>query len=71
MVHRPPRNGKAHFDAQGQGLNGALDRLLMLTWIIFLKFLDDLEIQREGEAKLAEKKFKPAIEPPRQGKAEG
>jgi type I restriction enzyme M protein len=45
-------------------LNGDLDRLPMLTWIMFLKFLDDLELQREGEAKLAGKKFKPAIEPP-------
>jgi hypothetical protein len=35
-----------------KGLNGDLDRLPMLTWIMFLKFLDDLEIQREGEAKL-------------------
>jgi type I restriction enzyme M protein len=35
----------------------------MLTWIMFLKFLDDLELQREGEAKLTTKKFKPAIEP--------
>src|SRR5881628_1800797 len=47
-----------------KGLNGDLDRLPMLTWIMFLKFLDDLEIEREGEAKLAGKKFKPAIEPP-------
>jgi len=47
-----------------KGLNGDLDRLPMLTWIMFLKFLDDLEIQREGEARLAGKKFKPAIEPP-------
>jgi type I restriction enzyme M protein len=47
-----------------KGLNGDLDRLPMLTWIMFLKFLDDLEIQREGEAKLAGKKFKPAIESP-------
>src|SRR5271156_5045964 len=47
-----------------KGLNGDLDRLPMLTWIMFLKFLDDLEVQREGEAKLAGKKFKPAIEPP-------
>ena len=35
---------------QGYGrqavLNGDLDRLPMLTWIMFLKFLDDLEIQR-------------------------
>lgn len=47
-----------------KGLNGDLDRLPMLTWIMFLKFLDDLELQREDEAKLAGKKFKPAIESP-------
>ena len=47
-----------------KGLNGDLDRLPMLTWIMFLKFLDDLESQREGEAQLAGKKFKPAIDPP-------
>ena len=47
-----------------KGLNGDLDRLPMLTWIMFLKFLDDLEIQREGEAKLVGKKFKPAVESP-------
>src|SRR6267154_5783712 len=47
-----------------KGLNGDLDRLPMLTWVMFLKFLDDLEIQREDEAKLAGKKFKAAIEPP-------
>jgi type I restriction enzyme M protein len=47
-----------------KGLNGDLDRLPMLTWIMFLKFLDDLEIQREEESKLASKKFKAAIEPP-------
>ncbi|HEY5912051.1 MAG TPA: class I SAM-dependent DNA methyltransferase [Verrucomicrobiae bacterium] len=47
-----------------KGLNGDLDRLPMLTWVMFLKFLDDLEIQREGETQLSGKKFKPAIEPP-------
>lgn len=47
-----------------KGLNGDLDRLPMLTWIMFLKFLDDLELQREDEVKLAGKKFKPAIEAP-------
>ena len=47
-----------------KGLNGDLDRLPMLTWIMFLKFLDDLELQRETEAELAGKKFRPAIEPP-------
>ena len=47
-----------------KGLNGDLDRLPLLTWIMFLKFLDDLETQREDEAKLAGKKFRPAIEAP-------
>jgi len=47
-----------------KGLNGDLDRLPMLTWIMFLKFLDDLEVQREQESTLAKKKFRPAIEPP-------
>jgi type I restriction enzyme M protein len=47
-----------------KGLNGDPDRLPMLTWIMFLKFLDDLEIQREEESKLAGKKFKAAIDPP-------
>ncbi len=47
-----------------RGLNGDLDRLPMLTWIMFLKFLDDLEIQRREESALAGKKFRPAIEPP-------
>src|SRR5438046_2945012 len=47
-----------------KGLNGDLDRLPMLTWIMFLKFLDDLELQRETEAELAGRKFQPAIDPP-------
>jgi type I restriction enzyme M protein len=47
-----------------KGLNGDLDRLPMLTWIMFLKFLDDLELQRETEAELAGRKFQRAIDPP-------
>ncbi|MBX6370585.1 MAG: SAM-dependent DNA methyltransferase, partial [Rhodospirillales bacterium] len=47
-----------------KGLNGDLDRLPLLTWIMFLKFLDDLEQQREQEAALAGTGFRPAIEPP-------
>src|SRR5258708_35895971 len=47
-----------------KGLNGDLDRLPMLTWIMFLKFLDDMERVREEEAKLAGKKFRQAIDPP-------
>jgi len=47
-----------------KGLNGDLDRLPMLTWVMFLKFLDDMEEIRQEEAKLAGKRFRPAIEPP-------
>jgi len=36
-----------------KGLNGDLDRLPMLTWIMFLKFLDDLERIEEERAELA------------------
>jgi len=47
-----------------KGLNGDLDRLPMFTWIMFLKFLDDMERIREQEAELSGEKFRPAIEPP-------
>jgi type I restriction enzyme M protein len=47
-----------------KGLNGDLDRLPMLTWVMFLKFLDDMEEIRLEEAKLAGKRFRPAIESP-------
>lgn len=35
-----------------KGVNGDVDRLPILTWIMFLKFLDDLEFQHDDEAKL-------------------
>ncbi len=47
-----------------KGLNGDLDRLPMLTWIMFLKFLDDMEHIEEEKAEIAGKKFRGAIEPP-------
>src|ERR1700756_721209 len=47
-----------------KGLNGDLDRLPLFTWILFLKFLDDMEIGAEQEAKVAGKKYRPVIEPP-------
>ncbi|MBI5048640.1 MAG: SAM-dependent DNA methyltransferase [Deltaproteobacteria bacterium] len=47
-----------------KGLNGDLDRLPMLTWVMFLKFLDDMEILRAEEIKLAGRRYKPIIEPP-------
>ena len=47
-----------------KGLNGDLDRLPMLTWIMFLKFLDDLEQVEETRAAFGGKKYRTAIEPP-------
>lgn len=47
-----------------KGLSGDLDRLPLLTWVLFLKFLDDLESQREKEAQLARERFRPAVKPP-------
>jgi len=47
-----------------KGLNGDLDRLPMLTWIMFLKFLDDSERLREEEAVLSGAPYRPAVEPP-------
>ncbi len=47
-----------------RGLSGDSDRLPQLTWIMFLKFLDDIESLRETEAELAGKKFSPSIEAP-------
>jgi len=47
-----------------KGLNGDLDRLPMLTWVMFLKFLDDNERIEEERAKLKRKKFRLVIEPP-------
>jgi type I restriction enzyme M protein len=47
-----------------KGLNGDLDRLPMLTWVMFLKFLDDLERVREEEAAISDERFEPAILPP-------
>lgn len=47
-----------------KGLNGDLDRLPLFTWIMFLKFLDDMEIASEEEAVLAGESYEPVIEPP-------
>lgn len=47
-----------------KGLSGDLDRLPMLTWIMFLKFLDDMEQIQESRAKLAGKRYRSAIERP-------
>ena len=47
-----------------KGLNGDLDRLPMLTWILFLKFLDDMERIEQGRAELAGQEYRPIIEEP-------
>jgi type I restriction enzyme M protein len=47
-----------------KGLSGDLDRLPQLTWVMFLKFLDDMELIREQEARIAGERFKPALGPP-------
>lgn len=47
-----------------KGLNGDLDRLPMLTWVMFLKFLDDLEQAREDEAALGGQPYRSLLELP-------
>jgi len=47
-----------------KGLNGELDRLPQLTWIMFLKLLDDSEKLREVEAELEGISYKQTIQPP-------
>jgi type I restriction enzyme M protein len=47
-----------------KGLNGDVDRLPLLTWVMFLKFLDDLEIVHAEEAELDGKRYQPIIEAP-------
>lgn len=47
-----------------KGLNGDVDRLPLLTWVMFLKFLDDLEVSHEEEAKLDNIPYQPIIESP-------
>jgi len=47
-----------------KGLNGDVDRLPLLTWVMFLKFLDDLEVVHQEEAELDGKPYHPIIEAP-------
>lgn len=47
-----------------KGLNGDVDRLPLLTWVMFLKFLDDLEAVHEQEAELDGKRYQLIIEAP-------
>ncbi len=47
-----------------KGMNGDADRLPMLTWIMFLKFLDDVEQAQETKALLSRQTYRPAIGAP-------
>ena len=47
-----------------RGLSGDVDRLPLLTWIMFLKFLDDLDRIHEEEAILSGEPFRPTLESP-------
>ena len=47
-----------------KGLNGDLDRLPLLTWLMFLKFLDDHETDAETKAALGRKTYAPTIDAP-------
>jgi type I restriction enzyme M protein len=47
-----------------KGLNGDVDRLPLLTWVMFLKFLDDLESVHAQEAELDGQRYKPIIAAP-------
>jgi len=47
-----------------KGLSGDLDRLPLLTWVMFLKFLDDMEQIEASRAKMRRAKYRSTIEPP-------
>ncbi|GAB1343657.1 type I restriction-modification system subunit M [Gemmatimonas sp.] len=47
-----------------KGLNGDVDRLPLLTWVMFLKFLDDLETVHAQESELDGTVYQPIIEAP-------
>ncbi len=46
------------------GLNGDLDRLPQLSWILFLKCYDDLELRREEDAVARRQAYKPVVPAP-------
>ena len=47
-----------------KGLSGDLDRLPLLTWVMFLKFLDDMEQIEESRAKMRRMEYRSTIEAP-------
>lgn len=46
-----------------EGCDSELDYAEQTAWILFLKYLDDLETERAAEAELAGKKAKPILDP--------
>lgn len=46
------------------GLNGDLDRMPQLSWILFLKCFDDLEKRRQAEAEMRGETYRPIIPKP-------
>jgi len=47
-----------------KGLSTDIDRLPLLTWIMFLKFLDDMEQIEESKAAMSGERYRMAIEAP-------
>jgi type I restriction enzyme M protein len=47
-----------------KGLSTDIDRLPLLTWIMFLKFLDDMEKIEESKAVMQNERYRMAVEPP-------
>src|SRR5260221_10841479 len=45
------------------GVGSELDYIEQTSWILFLKYLNDLEVDRETEAKLSGKEYKYIISP--------
>lgn len=45
-----------------KGLSGDADRLPMLTWLMFLKFLDDLEQTHQAEAEFDGRTYRPVLD---------
>lgn len=70
----PPQSSRENLSAligtarqilrKDKGLNGDADRLPLLTWVMFLKFLDDLERTHEEEAQMDERVHVPIVEAP-------
>lgn len=47
-----------------KGLSTDIDRLPLLTWIMFLKFLDDMEQIEESKSAMSGERYRPAVESP-------